>query len=360
MPTKKTSKADRIGADRPVEVDYGNIYNGDPLPRYDLRKPGSMEEAYAQHGQVFFEPGKTDAYYKDTSSAYTKPGTGEQVGGQAARDLYKGSQGESAGQDYWQGINGRYGDTAGPGYAQKAHQQFDRNVGGPGLDAYYDAAFSRTSRKLDRAAAARGQFNSSEALRNQRDAATSLDAEQANREADYNLRRQQAYMQSALGASGDELNWTQGLGQLAFNAGNEKLNYANSAANNASNVQQQEQNRLAAGYNAAMGLDQFNVASTVAGLGAAGDAQNFRQGRIQQQFDNKLSIGDRMSGLYGNALAADAAYAQQQLGMGMGGATDQYNINYANQQQNQARQDAMMQQFAQFMANYNNGQKGGR
>jgi hypothetical protein len=355
------NKKTKPGGDAPVAPRPGDVVaTTKKAPNYDLSGPGAGEKAYADYGSRFFDPGQAQGFYEQNKGAYSTPGQGENVSKQVADDFQRGSQGESAGQDYWQGVNGKYG-AGGPGYSTDAYSQFDQNVGADaGLDAYYDAAFAKTSRQLDRASAARGQFNSSEAMRGQRDASVALNAEQANREADFRLRSQQLRQQGASAASADELGWTQGMGQLAFGAADERLRYGESAAGMASNAQQLGMDRLASGYNAAMGIDQYNVGSAATGMGMAFDAQAAREGRIQGMFNNQLAIGDRVSGAYGSALERDAEYAQQQTGTAMGSAKDDYNVNQQQQQQRQARNDAVTAQMTQFFSNYASQQGGGQ
>lgn len=362
-PPVKAGKGARIGADRAGGATPGATLDsgtkGQPERATDLTKLGSAERAYRDHGEDFFSPGQAAGQYAANQGAYNTPGQGETVSGAVASDLQRGSQGESAGQDYWQGVNGHYA-AGGPGYVKDAHSQFDKNVGGPGLDAYYDRAFEQGSRRLDRASAARGQFGSSEAMRGQRDLSSSLGAEQANREADYNLRRQQQLTQSAQAASGDELGWTQGLGGLAFQAGQEKLSYGMGAANVAAQAQGLEQDRIASGYNAAMGIDQYDLANRSAGMGAANVAQGAREGRLQGMFDNQITVGDRVAGYYGDAISRDAEYAAQQVGTGQGATVDAQNRADTAAQQNQTRFDAVVNQASQFAQNNPwSGQNGG-
>lgn len=349
-----TAKEKQIAGDRavtPGKVLVKGTAKGSGIdPRYDQSKPGVGEQAYANHGDVFFQPGSAQGYQDRTGSAYETQGQGERVGNEVSSDFQRGSQGSSAGQDYWEGVSGRM-QSGGPGYTKDAYDQFKTDVD-PGLDKYYDAAFSRTQRKLDRSAASRGRFNSSEAMRGVSEAATNLDAEQANREADYRLRRGQALMGAAQATSQDELGWTRGLGDLAFGAGQEKLAYGQAAAGVAGNAQQLEQQRLSQGYNAAMGLDQFGVSAAATGMDAANAAQDQRDDRIQGRFNNQITVGDRVGGIYGDALARDAEYAAQQAGTGMSAATDKYNIEYANAQQTEQKRLAQQQAMTEWMSQY--------
>lgn len=307
----------------------------------DLTGPGYGEEAYGRYGSEYFKPGKAEAYNDKTGKAYETEGVGEKTGKGMAEDFTAGAQGDSAGQRYWEGVSGRMED-GGPGYSTDAYNQFDKNVGGPGLDKYYDQAFKQTQQRLDRSAASRGMYGSSYAMQNVRDAGVALGAEQANREADYNLRRQAALEASARGASQDELSWTQGMGELAFGAGREQLAYGQAAVDAGATAQQLEQSRLAQGYAAAMGVDQFDLESRNSGMDAASRAQQQREGRIQGMFNNQLALGDRYASAYGGAASQDTMAAQQQTATALGMSLEEY-------QRSQAATNAAYNEWLQGM-----------
>lgn len=295
----------------------------------DLTGPGYGEEAYGRYGSEYFKPGKAEKYNERTGAAYEREGVGETTGKEMSKDFSAGAQGDSAGQQYWEGVRGRMQD-GGPGYSKNAYDQFEQNVGGPGLDAYYDQAFKRTQQRLDRSAASRGMYGSSYAMQGVSDAAVALGAEQANREADYRLRRQAALENSARNASDDELSWTKGMGDLAFGAGKESLEYGLAAVDAGATAQELEQDRLKNGYAAAMGIDEFSLASRNSGIEAAGLAQHLREGRIQGMFDNQLKIGDRYTGFYENANNQDTLAAQQQAAAALGMSLEEYQRSQAS------------------------------
>lgn len=127
-------------------------------------------------------------------------------------------------EQYWQGVRGRMENRSRP--TNLSAQQYQREFGGPGADAgldpYYQRAHQRGSEQIDQAMAARGLYNSGAALQAQQDLSADLGAAQANREADYALRRISEGRlgagqadQMALAGSGDERAWMLGGGNLA-------------------------------------------------------------------------------------------------------------------------------------------------
>lgn len=230
---------------------------------------------------------------------YTRPGLSE---GYAAKTL-----GEHAGGT--------------PGVAQNQQEYFNEfksnrpNIGlDAGLDPYYDRARERQSAELDNQLAARGLSTSSGGIGLISDAMKDLNAEQANREADFRLRgigEQRAWEglggQLAGGAdaqsnaaSQNQLAWTQGLGGLAQGAD-------------------------------AMGLQRLN-----SGIGAANQAQQLEQDRWQQLLGNEMAMGDRMSGMmgqaYGDLLGNDQALMEQSIGMNLGLGAEALNQDYRTQE----------------------------
>lgn len=87
-----------------------------------------------------------------------------------------------------QGYNASF-DLSGPGAAESFYQQVQGGVN-QNLDPYYQRARERTSADINKQLAARGQFGSSVGTGMLGDALSNLSAEQANREADFQLRNQ--------------------------------------------------------------------------------------------------------------------------------------------------------------------------
>lgn len=190
-----------------------------------------------------------------------------------------------------------------------------------GLDPYYDRARQRQAATLDNQLAARGLSTSSGGIGLISDAMKDLNAEQANREADFNLRSiGELRSWEGLGgqlaggadaqsnaASQNELGWLQGLGGLAGQADVQGMNRLNS------------------------------------GMSAANQAQQMEQDRWQQLLGNEMAMGDRMSGMmgdaYGDMLSNDQALMEQSMNMNLGLGTEALNQDYNTS--SQRKEDVM-------------------
>lgn len=130
------------------------------------------------------------------------------------------------GEDFANQAVGFYAGGGAPATTQNQQTVFGQYMATPaeaGLDPYYDNAIRQSREDIDAMSASRGAYGSSAALGLGAEAATNLRAEQANREADFGLRRLQLGGSLAAGAdagslaaSADERAWTMGLGDLAF------------------------------------------------------------------------------------------------------------------------------------------------
>ncbi len=157
--------------------------------------------------------------------------------------------------------------TAGPTYSAQAYHDFQNTPQSAGLDPYYKNAWDETSARLNRALAARGQFNSSFGTDTVRRAAVGMGAEQANREADYGLRRSQIGGDLASRASGESLSGRES-----------QLSAARSGAALAGDA------------------DSADLAKRGAGVGAASVVQSAHEGRIGD-------AADRITGNANNQVA---------------------------------------------------------
>lgn len=251
-------------------------------------------------GGDFTQRGIGENMFGALGDGYTRPGMSE---GYSAQQLNK------------------YGASGTPGVANNQQQNFNQyqankpDIGtDAGLDPYYDRARERQSATLDNQLAARGLSTSSGGVGLISDAMKDLNAEQANREADFKLRslgEQRAWEglggqlaqgadQQSDAASANELNWVNGLGGLAANADNAGMYRLNS------------------------------------GMNAANQAQQLEQGRWQQLMNNEMGMADRQSGLmgqeYGNMLGDDQQLLDQSLGMDLGLGAEALNQDYRTQQ----------------------------
>lgn len=268
-----------------------------------------------QQGQIYNEYGQNYTPYDARGNAMTQsplgmdqmsPGVAEQWQQQnQSRFLQPGAAG-----DYWQQVQGQYG-PGGPGtsnYAEQAYKDFQKpNISqDAGLDPYYKNAQNRLNENINSQASARGMFGSSGAMNQLTEGATGLAAEQANREADYNLRAQgerRAWEglggqlagqadQSSRAGSQDALAWTQGLGQLAGNA------------------DQSELNRLMGGMNAASTAQQFGRQRARDYMGDLMGASGAMAGMAGNTYDDMFETD---AGLMNNALMMENGLAQAAL-----------------------------------------------
>lgn len=143
----------------------------------------------------------------------------------------------------------------------------------PGYGTFFQHAKDRTAESINQTLAARGAYGSSAANDQISRAYSDLDAQQAEKEADYNLRR-----------LGEQRAW-QGLGgQLA-----------NTADNNSLNQSQDQRNWEQLLGQLGLSGSQLGLSRTNAGMDAA-NAASSEQSRVQQQnFDQEQSQGDRIS-----------------------------------------------------------------
>lgn len=160
---------------------------------------------------------------------------------------------------------------------QDFYNQFMANMptvnSDPGYGTYFQHAKDRTAESINQAMAARGTYGSSAANDQLSRAFTDLDAQQAQKEADYNLAR-----------LGEQRAW-QGLGgQLAGQADQGSLAR--------SQEQRNWENMLGS-----MGLNasQLGLSRTNAGMDAANAASGERRAAGQDFFNNELAKNDRIS-----------------------------------------------------------------
>jgi hypothetical protein len=267
---------------------------------------GPQGYGFADGGGDFTQRGMGENMFAGLGAGYTRPGLSE---GYAAKQLQQHAGG-MPGVSNNQQTNYESFQLSKPQVATEA-----------GLDPYYDRARERQTAALDNQLAARGLSTSSGGIGLISDAMKDLNAEQANREADYRLRamgEQRAWEglggQLAGGAdsqsnaaSQNELAWTQGLGSLAGNA------------------------------------DQAGMYRLNSGMNAANQAQQLEQDRWQQLLGNEMAMGDRMSGLMGNAyndmLGTDQNLMEQSMNMNLGLGAEALNQDYNTS--SQRKEDVM-------------------
>lgn len=218
-------------------------------------------------------------------------------GEKQAREMLPGITDPGAGQDYWANVGqGLTGNTGAGNPMMQAYQNFMQSrpdiASDPGLGGYYDNAKRRTQESIGQQAAAAGGYGSSVMQDVGAEAVGNLEAERANREADYNLRRmaeQRGWeglgLQGAGMAADSQLGWAQGLGKLAFGA--EEADLA----------------RNMAGISAARGLGHDERSRILSGMDVASNMQTLRENRIGGLFGNVQGFGNQVSNTLGNAFS---------------------------------------------------------
>jgi hypothetical protein len=299
------------------------------------------------------------------------------------------------GQTYAGDVVDRYGVGDTPEVSNRAdefYEQFLPNMpnlsAGPGLEPYYDNAQRRASEKIRTDMASRGMLGSSATNDMNAEMITNLEAEKANREADYALARaaEDRGWQTTGGnlassadvssgrRSANDLSWMSGVGDIAFTgeganregtkAGINAAFGAQDAANTRTSAgidaftkeQQLAQDRLGAGQAITSNLDAAQLARVNAGAQATQGAQQQQRQRAQDYFANTMGLGNAMSGVmqgwYDKLTSADKVLLDDYLAMVTGAgsqrlANAQYNSSAQSAQDN-ARLEAIIQGLTAF------------
>lgn len=344
---------------------------------FDLSGPGAAEQTYAQTSGQLQQPGFTEAFVGNSGGVQ-----GAQAG--TATTAYTNAYNPMAGQSRVDAFAGQYGGAlGGPGATQTYQQdpnqwnqaqgatasgQYWNSLQGKSpvqqrdMSAYYDRAQQRGSAQIDKAAAARGNFNSSAAMDQQRMLSADLGAQQAKDEAAYGLQVDELGNRIMSGAAGQADQATAGrygLGlQAAMGSDSQQLGRFNAGANLAQTGDQTQLGRYQAGLAGAQGADQSgigrfsgNLAGAIAGdsslnnrIGTLGQlglgADTSRLGRTQGAFGALSGLTDDVSqtvgDTYGSLLSSDEGNfgMQQQLSLGsglanLGGVKDASAMNIA-------------------------------
>ncbi len=240
--------------------DWGQGIHNAPFQPYSTG-PGNVP------GQVGLDPNFNQA----------TPGFGEQYFQQHAGQFGQPTQ---SGQ-YWNQVQGQYGQPPqGTNYSATEYNNFQRPVlaQDPGLDPYYAHAADQLSRGINREFASRGMYGSSAATDQLSQGLGGLAAEQANREAQYNLQRM-----------AEQRAWEQLGGQLA-----------GQADQNSRQGQQQELAWLMGMGNLAGNADSAQLANLMGGANAANSAQQLAMQRAQDYLQNMMGLSGAFSGMAGN------------------------------------------------------------
>jgi len=262
---------------------------------------GEYEQWFQQNEKKFGDKGQGDDFFRRNNEGYQQEGLGEQFASENAAALQQAGQGEQ----WWNKYGGQFNQAS----ASEGLQQ------DPGLGAYYDRAKTRTAGDINNQLAARGGFGSSAGMSQISDAMVGLEAERANKEADY---------RAGIAGQADEARMTRlGLGSTMSGQAQDRMQgRVNQGMNMQSQAQNQMLDRLMAGQNAASSVDNQNLNQLIAGGNAAMGSQQIRTGRVQQGLDNRIQTGDIASQIIGGGLnnIADGDQkmftAMENLGMG--------------------------------------------
>lgn len=237
-------------------------------------------------------PGDAENFWKMVQGQFLLPTLGEAF----ASSIVPGITAPGAGQQYWENFgSGLTGNATSAGNASmQAYRDFAGRrpdlMSDPGLGGYYDNAKRRALESIGQQSAAAGGYGSSVAQDVGAETVMNLEAERANREADYALRRaaeDRAYGTAAMMGAGqadqNQLGWATGLGKLAMGA--EEAGLA----------------REIGAIAAARGLGHDQLNRIIGGMNAATTAQNAREGRIGGAYDDIFKMGLGASGIAGGA-----------------------------------------------------------
>lgn len=291
--------------------------------------------------------GNADPYWDDTNFSWEElaeatkrhlaerekfglddPGTGEQYTADTA-DFFK--QPTQGGQ-YWNQVAGKFNAPAAnwSNRADEWYQQFKGQVPNmpddAGLGGYYDEAKRRTSEDINSQLAARGLFGSSEGVGMLGEALTGLEAERANREADYRLRK-----------TAEDRMWQQLGGGLARGGDLSEQGMAG-----------QELAYLLGGANVAGAADRSDLARVLGGADVAFRGQGAREGRLGDRFNRTYGMGadtrDFLQSGYEHGFAQD----ERLLGDVLEALLAQYGFDYSAGQRQQEQNNAGLAMVLDF------------
>lgn len=330
-------------------------------------EPTKSNQFYGENEDFYTQPGKTEGLFDQNQGTFFQPGMGETIAG----GILPGMNAPGVGQGFaGTAIGNLSGQTGAGNQSQQAWEQFLRNRPDinrdPGLDPYYDNAKRRAEESIRQTMAAKGAYGSSAANDMAQEAFTNLEAEKANREADYHLARlaeQRGWEglggQLAGQASGQQLGWTTGLGNLGLGAETLGMNKDVNTIASALGVDATELSRVLGGLGISNQIDTGDLNRIIAGAGAAGQAdtmdlskiiggqesastaQNDKMTRIMNAFSQIFGPMSTAMGTAGNAyndiFSSDTALMDAIFGAGLaGGQQGISNQQYTDQQKEEA------------------------
>jgi hypothetical protein len=291
-----------------------------------LGQRGATETYNAQQGRSMQGPGASAGQYANTQDALAG-----RTDTQNFRKRNRGTlESQGQGEQFYSAQQGKFNMPT------NSQQAYDGLQSAPGFDAFYDRARERQAGGMNDQLAARGQYGSSAGVDQISQGMSDLNAQQANREADFMLSQQGQALQGAqqadmsnqgiLGMQGQFANQAQGQGlarlglggSLAGQSFNEQLGRESLFGQQAGQADSSAVARFGAGLQGSQAADQATLARMglqgdlisqgegmdfnrmMGGAEVAAGAQDLTQGRLQEQFNNMLTMGDRGAGLYGS------------------------------------------------------------
>lgn len=252
-------------------------------PAFDMNSPGWGEQWWASNQGFAGKDNLAEAAGK-YDSIFSNPSASEQYWGQVS-----GNNGPTYSEQYWNQVNG----TPATNRSAQEYDSFDAFM--PSFDAYYDNAFRRGSDKLNANLAARGQYGSSQGVQQINDFTSSMEAERANREADFMAQQRRDRAAIAGQADNVDIQNLTSRGALANSASSSALSNLLGRGQLANNATNAALSRAEGGLGLGKMLDQQELQDFTTGMTAATTAQGLREGRLRGGYDDLLKIGDRTS-----------------------------------------------------------------
>ena len=239
--------------------------------------PTSTQDQFAGAQDFFGDPTQSGDFYKQMEDFFTSM-----------------NMDPTQSTEFMERMRGLEGMTGADNPAMQFYSQHMLNrpdvSAEPGFGTYYDTAIERSLEDQQRASAARGSYGSTTAQDMEGRRIGELRADQANREADYNLKR-----------LGEERAWEQLGGTLGLNASESQRGWAGtmgaitSAADAAERAVGMENiNKAIAGTGAATGADAADLAKTIGGIESANLA-DLSEDRVMELLSNLTSGIDEQS-----------------------------------------------------------------
>src|SRR4030095_4015786 len=334
---------------QPISLQGGQVsYNPTTAPYgFDMNTPGVREQFWDRNQNMWFDSPSLD-WVDQQLPQFQDPWFGETFNQQNVGAM--GAPG--AGQQFWNGISGQYNQMSpaeqklqqgyqGPNNAQIAFDTTRSQLPGslqPQFDAYYDRMKQKVMSDVNSQSAARGSYGSNTALNNSIGAGLDIEAQRAKAATDFSLddsANQRAWFDSlgTLGRNADlsglgifganqdaaqyGLDKTKTFGDLAFRAEDTDFNKRKTMSDIAFGIDDSRRQRLDSGISTAFGSDAAHHGQLQDAYGAAGQAQNARETRINN-LQNQLAgfsndVQNFMMQNYDKLLGGDMQMSDQEI-----------------------------------------------